>query len=71
MGNKTPAEYDGMVQFWVRSMEDFAAIFHDQEYLEKVVPDEKSFLKRDEGIVLIGHEEVKWEDGKAADGVTY
>lgn len=63
------AEFDGAAEFWVVSLEDFAAIFADPIYGSVVVPDEESFLKRGESMVFIGEEETKWVDGKAADGV--
>ena len=65
----TPVEYDGMAEFWVETLEDFAAIFQDEKYMSAVVPDEMSFLNRETSTLLIGHEEVKWENGKAAEGV--
>ena len=54
-----PNDYDGGAEFWARSSEQLMAVFTDPEYLEKVVPDEKHFLVREESLVLIGHDEVK------------
>jgi hypothetical protein len=32
------------------------------------VPDEESFLKRDEAMVLVGEEQLKWSEGKMVEG---
>jgi len=58
------AEYDGGVEMWAETLEDLMAVFQDEEYLRVVVPDETSFLKRHEGKMMIGYDEVKWVDGK-------
>lgn len=39
-------------------------MFHDAEYLEKVVPDEEKFLLRSEAVMMVGWEEEVWRDGK-------
>ncbi len=33
------------------------------------MPDEESFLKRHEAVMMLGWDEAKWVDGKVADGV--
>ena len=33
--------------------------------MQVVVPDEESFLKRSEAVMMIGYDEDKWVDGKA------
>ena len=63
-GVLAPVEYNGAAEFWVAKLEDMAEIFQAQEYIDKVIPDEKSFLNRDAAVLLIGEEQVKW-DGKA------
>lgn len=63
-GVSNPVVYNGAAEFWVEKLEDMAEIFQDQEYIDKVIPDEKSFLNRDDAVLLIGEEQVKW-DGKA------
>jgi hypothetical protein len=50
-------------------LEDFVAIFADPVYGSVVVPDEESFMKRGESMMFVGEEEVKWENGKAAEGI--
>jgi hypothetical protein len=45
------------------------AVFQDEEYQRIVIPDEMTFLKREEAKMMIGHEEVKWSDGLVAKGV--
>lgn len=35
-----------------------------------VVPDEESFLKRSEAVLMIGHDEDKWVDRKVVEGVS-
>ncbi|KAK7179675.1 hypothetical protein DPSP01_011577 [Paraphaeosphaeria sporulosa] len=62
-------EFDGAAEFLVESLEDFGTIFADPIYESVVVPDEESFLKRGESMVFVGEEEMKWVDGKAAEGV--
>lgn len=57
----TPVEFDGAAEFWVEVIEDLFAVFSDPTYIEVVMPDEKTFIDRDNAILLIGHEEVKWE----------
>ncbi|RDW77000.1 hypothetical protein BP6252_05053 [Coleophoma cylindrospora] len=61
------AEYDGEVEMWADSMEDLMAVFQDEEYLRVVVPDEESFLKRSEAVMMLGNDEVKWDNGKKAE----
>ncbi|MCJ1401106.1 hypothetical protein MMC11_004318 [Xylographa trunciseda] len=57
-------EYDGGVDIWAATTEDLMSIFQDEEYNRVVVPDEESFLKRSEAVMMIGHDEDKWVDGK-------
>jgi hypothetical protein len=64
------SEFDGAAEFWVASLEDFGAIFADEHYQSTVVPDEESFLNRAEGVVYVGEEQLKWEGGKPAAGVS-
>ncbi|KAK4580504.1 hypothetical protein LTR86_000707 [Recurvomyces mirabilis] len=63
------AEYDGGAEFFANSVEDAMAVFQDPEYHRIVVPDEMTFLDRDAASMMIGTTEVKWEDGKPAEGV--
>jgi hypothetical protein len=39
-------------------------IFQDEEYNRLVVPDEQKFIKREEGLLMIGSDEVKLDGGK-------
>ena len=39
-------------------------VFQDEEYKRVVIPDEESFLKRSEAVMMIGYDEDKWVDGK-------
>jgi len=32
-------------------------VFHDEEYLRVVVPDEEKFLKRGEAVIMLGWDE--------------
>ncbi|KAK5108193.1 hypothetical protein LTR62_008724 [Meristemomyces frigidus] len=45
------------------------AVFQDGEYLRVVVPDEMKFLDREKALMMIGTVEVKWEDGRPAEGI--
>ncbi|TVY40592.1 hypothetical protein LSUB1_G003033 [Lachnellula subtilissima] len=58
------AGYDGGVNIHAGSVEELVAVFQDEEYLRVVVPDEEKFLKRSEGIMMLGWEDVVWVDGK-------
>ncbi|XXH05696.1 hypothetical protein Hte_012131 [Hypoxylon texense] len=57
----TPAGYDGGVDLWTRSLDDLLAVFNDEEYLNVVVPNGKTFFKYDEMTAMYGWEEVKWD----------
>ncbi|TKA67285.1 hypothetical protein B0A55_09237 [Friedmanniomyces simplex] len=63
------SEFDGGAEFWANSYEEAMAVFQDPEYERVVVPDEMRFLDRQAARMMVGYEEVKWEDGKAAEGV--
>ena len=39
-----PPKYDGITELWFDDVEAIARCFSDNEYLEKVRPDEESFL---------------------------
>jgi hypothetical protein len=39
-------------------------VFTNDEYTRVVVPDEQTFLKRDEAAMMIGWEVPKWFEGK-------
>ena len=39
-------------------------MFGNEEYLKIVVPDEQTFLKRDEAVMLLGYEVPRWFEGK-------
>lgn len=54
-------EYNGAAEFWVNELQDFAANFHDQHYLDAVVPDEQKFIQRELGVILIGKDHVKYD----------
>ena len=61
--------YDGGAEFWADSYESAMAVFQDPEYLRVVVPDEQKFLQREAAVLMVGYEEVKWENGIAAEVV--
>ncbi|KAK5736812.1 hypothetical protein LTR17_007137 [Elasticomyces elasticus] len=63
------ADYDGGAEFWAETYEDIMAVFQDPEYERIVVPDEKKFLDREKAVMMLGWEEVKWDDHKPAEGV--
>lgn len=60
-------EFNGGAEFWVESLEDFAAIFADPVYLKDVIPDEESFMKRGESWMFVGEEELKYTEGQPKD----
>lgn len=39
-------------------------VFQDEEYNRVVVPDEEKFLKRKDAKMMVGWDEVKWEQKK-------
>ncbi|MCJ1389885.1 hypothetical protein MMC18_002742 [Xylographa bjoerkii] len=66
-------EYDGGVNVWAATTEDLMSdvvvetifqVFQDEEYKRVVIPDEESFLKRNEAVMMIGYDEDKGLDGK-------
>jgi hypothetical protein len=57
-------EFNGAAEFWVEKLKDFGTIFADPVYLKDVVPDEESFLKRGESVILVGEEQVKFVAGQ-------
>ncbi|KAK3646002.1 hypothetical protein LTR56_008880 [Elasticomyces elasticus] len=63
------ADYDGGAEFWAETYEDMMAVFQDPEYEKIVVPDEMKFLDREKAVMMLGWEEVKWDDHKPAAGV--
>jgi hypothetical protein len=66
MGEHLPfGKFDGAAEMWVEKLEDLATVFQNEEYLKVVVPDEESFMKRDQAMVLVGQELPKWVEGKA------
>jgi len=58
-------QYDGISDFYVRSLDDFENAFKDPEYLEKIRPDELKTADVDSTIITIGYDYVLIEDGKA------
>ena len=60
----TLADYDGYVEFIVRSVEDLKKAVEDPEYPEKVLPDEQRFMDQSNSVVTVGWEEVYVKDGK-------
>lgn len=58
------AEFNGVAEFMLNSIDDFVAISNDPVYLEKVAPDDDKFIKRAECMMLVGHEKVFFKDGK-------
>lgn len=57
-------QYDGAGDFWVRKYEDFEAAFLDEEYQEKIRPDELKLIDMDSIAVTVGVEHVVIDDGK-------
>lgn len=39
-------------------------VFTNEEYLKIVVPDEQTFLKREEAVMMVGYEVPRWVEGK-------
>lgn len=65
MGAHLPfAQFDGAAEMWAKSYDDLMAVFTNEEYLKIVVPDEQTFLKREEALMLVGYEVPRWVDGK-------
>ncbi|EHL02568.1 Dimeric alpha+beta barrel [Glarea lozoyensis ATCC 20868] len=58
------ADYDGCAEIYARSVEELMSVFQDEEYLRVVVPDEMRFLKRDEAKMILGWEDVLFDDGE-------
>ncbi|KIM35575.1 hypothetical protein M413DRAFT_32431 [Hebeloma cylindrosporum] len=54
------ADFDGAAEFWVESLQDLFALFGDEEYLKKAVPDEANFLDRSSVQILVGEDQTKW-----------
>ncbi|KAH9215403.1 EthD domain-containing protein [Leptodontidium sp. 2 PMI_412] len=60
----TLSDYDGHVEFMLRSVEDLKKAVEDPEYPEKVLPDEQRFMDQSNSLVTVGWEEVYVKDGK-------
>jgi hypothetical protein len=58
------SDYDGHVEFLVRSVDDLYKAVEDPDYPEKVAPDEKYLLDPSTSMVTVGWEEVYVLDGK-------
>jgi len=56
--------YDGMGDFWVKDYQDFENAFLDQEYLDKIRPDELKLIDMDSIAVTIGVEYCVIDGGK-------
>lgn len=39
-------------------------MFQDEEYIRVVITDEEKFLKRHEAKMMLGHDEIKWDERK-------
>ncbi|KAK7694261.1 hypothetical protein QCA50_001441 [Cerrena zonata] len=59
------APYDGAAEFEVEKLSDLLALFGDEEYLQKAVPDEPNFLDRTSVQVLVGENQTKWQKPSA------
>ena len=57
-------QYDGCGDFYVHKYEDFEAAFLDEEYQEKIRPDELKLIDMDSIAVTVGVEYVVIDDGK-------
>ena len=57
------SDYDGHVEFLVRSVDDLYKAVQDPDYPEKVAPDEKYLLDPSTSAVTVGWEEVYVLDG--------
>ncbi|KAJ9615787.1 hypothetical protein H2200_001864 [Cladophialophora chaetospira] len=65
LGAKLPfAQYDGAAEMCAKSFDDLMEVFSNEEYLRVVVPDEQTFLKRDEAVMMLGWEVPRWFEGE-------
>ncbi|EJD35555.1 hypothetical protein AURDEDRAFT_175353 [Auricularia subglabra TFB-10046 SS5] len=53
------AQWDGIVEFWARSMEDLVAVFTDPVFTSTATPDASKFGDTAASQTFIGYEEVK------------
>ncbi|KAM0245978.1 hypothetical protein ACHAQJ_010383 [Trichoderma viride] len=58
------SEYDCIVQFVFRHMEDFQRMKADPRFMEKVAPDHKNFADTSRSTMTIGYFEEFLEDGE-------
>ncbi|OAA34322.1 Dimeric alpha-beta barrel [Metarhizium rileyi] len=58
------SEYDCIVQFVFRNMEDFQRMKADPRFLEKVAPDHKNFADTSRSTMTIGYFEEFLDNGK-------
>jgi len=67
MGTHLPfSQFDGAAEVWAETYDDLIAVFTNEEYLKIVVPDEQTFLKREEALMFVGYEVPRWVDGRKA-----
>lgn len=59
----------GVAEIWTESLEDLRAVFGSRYYLEIVQADELKFLDTKHVTTFIGADSIKWENGRAGDGV--
>ncbi|KAF2840325.1 hypothetical protein M501DRAFT_1015385 [Patellaria atrata CBS 101060] len=57
-------EFDGAADFYVQKYEDFESAFLDQEYQDKIRPDELKLIDMDTIRVTIGVEYIVIDEGK-------
>jgi len=55
--------FDGYASFLIPSMEDFLNGFQDQEYLDKIKPDEDNFMDREPTLMVFGGYETAYIEG--------
>ena len=50
--------FDGLTEIWFDDMASFEALFNDPEYLQRIRPDEASFVDLERSEILLMHENV-------------
>ena len=51
-----PAKYDGVTELWFEDVQDIERLFSNSEYLERIRPDEASFLDLERCDFIISEE---------------
>ena len=66
-----PTRFDGMTELWFDDLDDLARCFTDPEYLERIRPDEESFLDLHACNFIVSSENVVSGAGAQSSSVVY